>query len=598
MNPVLSLLLGDYRPRPLAPRLRSCVARRVVTYWLLADDPWPEFAAADLVVVQGVALRPSDIDLWKRRQSELPALAHVLVGLPVFLLPGPTQGDDPLTPGRAVQPAPRPVLRDYFQLSNFHWFLAGIPHALNLAERRARKSVLGELLSSLYHGAPTHLGGGKAGWQDAVAALVCNKGRLKVSTADLNNKSAKGFYKILGKFFLRSGILAAADSGLGWTELRVSGLAQGWLAFLLESLYGQGAAQGTEIDELMRALVRPPFGARGELAVHLVAIAASCHIGSLWHETSSESARIEPAHLLPILRKREGRLVFRPASSAEQLFLRSLRQLFRPLVESRGDLALDPWDQTRKDLLHWYAELPGWTRQHRLSYSPQAQALLRVCQEAAVGESRKLLGENLPEAFRWKSIPQPGEQAYLIDQINVARLELEGFLRGFLDKLTMGIHSALTGSAPGDLATSREWLLRGRKAWLGGFLSGSFEGVAFSPWAEGLLAALSGPSGSTHGEGGSADFELEERWFVQLPRDFGLTPVHEWETDHTRLFLARLGRARLELELGRFQEDFAGFSGPRRAEAARSWLHSVLTGDDVPAEVAEEILALVLDDLE
>ncbi|CAN0438145.1 unnamed protein product, partial [Phaeothamnion confervicola] len=102
-------------------------------------------------------------------------------------------------------------LRDYFRPSNFNWFLGGVPYASNLAARASRKGMLSELLASLYHATPTRLGGGKAQWRGAVEALVRNKGRLKVSTAHLHTRSMAGFYKILRKFFLDSGVLAATD---------------------------------------------------------------------------------------------------------------------------------------------------------------------------------------------------------------------------------------------------------------------------------------------------------------------------------------------------------------------------------------------------
>jgi hypothetical protein len=171
-------------------------------------------------------------------------------------------------------------------------------------------------------------------------------------------------------------------------------------------------------------------------------------------------------------------------------------------------------------------------------------------------------------------------------------------LRRFQDRLTISIHQCLVGGEASDLASSREWLLNGRRNWLAGFLTGTFEGAIFSPWGEGLLAALQGPSALASLEVASNDPELEERWFVQLPRDLGLAPIREWETDQSNLFRARIGRAKLEVELGRFQQFFSTFVGPRKVENLRSWLHQILTADDVPSEVAEEILALVLDELE
>ena len=592
---------------PQGYRHLSCVPHSAVTYWLAASDPWPDFAKPggrhSLIVVQGVAWGGADLEHWKERQRTAPTLPHLLLGLPTQLMP----------PGMPVPPA---QLRKYFAYGNFRWYLGGHPYSFGETQS-GRSAMLTRVLASLYPSAPGPFPSGRRPWEQIVRALLFNRGRLKLSTAQLNApaRSQGRFYDSLRRFFVEPGLLVGADTALGWTEFRVSGTggnaepepgapggtSSSWLSFLLESLYGKESSQGVRPQDLLEALARPPYGVRGSLARHLVAIAASCHIGSLWFEEGrpgSKAVPVQEDQLLALLERPRGKLVFRPAGPTEQLFLRSLRQLFRPLVEMRGDLTLDPWEQTRKDILQWHAELPSWTRLHRVGHSTQAQALLKVCEEATSCDSHKLLRTVLPEAFRKKEIPLPADQAYFLDQINVARLELEGFIRRFLDKLTLSIHRCLVGGEQSDLADSREWLLRGRRTWLAGFLSGTFEGVAFSPWAEGLLSALQDPSSFGSMEVTSSDWDLEERWFVQLPRDLGLPPVREWETDHSRLFLARLGRARLELELGRFQEFFAAFAGPRKVESLKSWLHLVLTGDDVPSEVAEEILALILDDLE
>ena len=161
---------------------------------------------------------------------------------------------------------------------------------------------------------------------------------------------------------------------------------------------------------------------------------------------------------------------------------------------------------------------------------------------------------------------------------------MEGFLRHRQGLLLQEICQVLGGSScPAQGA--EEWLDEQVRRWLEGLHPGT-AARSFSDWAEGLreVAASSAP--------------FADRWFDLLPRRLGLPPVSDWDPDEGATYLARLARARLELELWRLRELFPLPQDPeRRTEEVRRWIREAMDGSQLTVEQRESMLLDILDSL-
>jgi hypothetical protein len=88
------------------------------------------------------------------------------------------------------------------------------------------------------------------------------------------------------------------------------------------------------------------------------------------------------------------------------------------------------------------------------------------------------------------------------------------------------------------------------------------------------------------------------RWFESLPRRLGLPAVHDWDPDQGAVFLARLARARLELELWRLRELFPLPQDPvQRSQEVRRWLREAMDGSGLDQAQRRSLMLDLLESL-
>jgi len=352
-------------------------------------------------------------------------------------------------------------------------------------------------------------------------------------------------------------------------------------AELLQRLFHSPA---TTLGEHLAWLGEPPRGLRGVPAWLYLTAALRCHSGDVrLAGQHGEPVPLTREALLQALRRPTAwNLEYRPAEPHEYAFTASLHRLFGG---PEPDRALDPWEAARYAMFGWWDRLPDWTRRHAEGHSPNALALVQLCETQRSTPARPLLSRELPQAFRSAGIPRTEDQSFLLDRLESARLELEGHLQGQFDRMATRLYTLFTGT-PGDPAISRQWLERGCRDWLAGVPPRSAQSHELSPWTLGLRQAI------------TSEEAVERRWFEELPGRLELPPIAQWSTDLTTVFLARVARARLELELWTVLRTLPLEPQVEARQAQMGeWIRQTLQSVGLPAARAEKILFDLLETL-
>jgi len=471
--------------------------------------------------------------------------------------------------------------------SSFRWLHEG--QVLEDSPAGCRNAFFSGVLETLFPELPRMSLGGSLRMQHRALDEL-----LDLSTPlQLPRVSGHGSSTVLRRALADQGLLEVESDRGSYVRYAVAGpmpegrpLAAAWNR-LLGRLVGTGDQNLTiSLKELLEELQRRPLGLRGGLAPLLVGAAVRRYHPDL--ELREQGEAVPPSGM--VLRRamaNPGRwsLCYHPTTEDEGQFLEALRAGFGAVdsVPSPGGANL--WELTGRALSAWRSRLPAVALATRTWPSQGARDLMELLADPErTGAARDLLGQYLPEIFGEPGIPLADHQGRLLAQVDLARSQMEDFLSLRQQQLQVEV-ARILGRDPGAGDLTDEEFDGLVQAWLGGLHPGT-SARPFSDAASGLLEVA----------GSSAP--RAERWFEELPRRLGLPPLREWTPEEEPVFLARLARARLELELWRLRELFPLPQDPQsRTEEIRRWLGESMKGAGLGPAQRESILLDLLDSL-
>lgn len=525
--------------------------RRVKSHYVGLEDPLP------LNVPDGVDLL---LLMGRGSSAELPALRERLQAYP---------GEGPVVVGLPLAGG------------GFQWLYRGL--TLRLSEEN-RRQLLAALWPELYPDTPRPWKADRATRRRALDFLLDFGAPVWLPQAPAAD--ARSPVYLLHQAFVEPGLLhpqklSGNCAHYEWRQGPANRPEGRLFGELLQRLYHSPPVL---LGEHLAWLGEPPRGLRGIPARLYLAAALRCH---------SEDVRLTVEGGEPVPLSRESleaawrrpyawRVDYRPAEPHEYAFTASVHRLFGG---PEPDRALDVWEAARFAMFAWWDRLPGWTRHHADAHSPNALALVRLCEAQRGTPARALLSRDLPQAFRAAGIPRAEDQSYLLDRLESARLELEGHLQGQFDRMATRLYALFNGR-PADPGSSRQWLDTGCREWLAGVPPRSASEQELSPWTLGLRQAITGTQ------------TVERRWFEELPARLELPPLAHWDSDLTTVFLARVARARLELELWTVLRTLPLEPQVEARQAQMGeWVRQTLQSVGLAAPRAEKILFDLLEQL-
>jgi len=602
--PARNLTPGEYaRLHPLK--------RRVKCIYIGPQDPVPTECPRgwDLLVLVGIGFTRRETEDVAANLESAATGERVLAGVPLQALPGSAQFKelavlDHLAGSEVYSPegTPREALqvrraslrrslldrlRKALAPAAFRWMHEG--RILEEAPAGSRNAFFSGVLESLYPDTPrVSLAGSRRERQQALDELLDLSTPLQLPVA-----SRSGSARVLRLLLADQGLLEV-ESDRGASILYTIGgplpeerpMAAAWNK-VLQALVGLGDQnRTTPLGELLADLSRRPLGLRGELTPFLLGAALRRHYPDL--ELVEEGEPVPPSGVAlrrALARPRTWNLRFHPTSEDEAVFLRALRERFAVAGQQPAPGGCNLWDLSRQALLGWRERLPALTRSHRAWSDPDSSALMALLDDPERTRSaRDLLGTHLPELFGEDGIPLTGRQEGLLARIDAARSGIEAFPERRQEELLREMGRALGAEeSPGA----------GLEAWfedlIGNWRMSLHPGTAsrpFSEWASGLL------------EVACASEPFAVRWFESLPRKLGLAAVRDWDPDQGSVFLARLARARLELELWRLRELFPLPQDPvQRTHEVRRWIREAMDGSGLDEAQRRSLLLDLLESL-
>lgn len=606
------VLRTHFPPRNLTPREYArihAVERRVKSVFLGPTDAVPTQCPRgwDLLAVVGVGLTRRETEDVVARLEEAKTGERVLVGVPLQALPGSAQfkelaaldhlaGQDPYHeegPAKEALSVRRESLRKSLldrlrkamAPSAFRWLHQG--QVMEEAPAGTRNAFFSGVLQTLYPDTPrVHVGGNRREQREALDELLELSNPLQ-----LPSTSRRGSARILRRLADRGILDVESDSG-SYIRYTVHGdlseertIGRTWNR-LLDRLVGAGDRnRKASLKELTDWLAARPMGLRGPLVAMLLGAALRRHYPDL--ELVQDGEAIPPSGVAlrrALAAPKDWSFHYHPTTEDEESFLSALLVRFGGGAEDRRPGGPNLWERTRGAMLAWRDRLPGVARSARTWPSPQAQSLMELLEDPErTANARDMIGQHLPDLFGADGVPFAEDQAELLQQIDAPRKAMEDFLAHRQQELLSEICLVLGNECPLDGLEA--CLDEQSRRWIEGLHPGT-AGRSFSAWAEGLRHVI------------SSDAPFEERWFVTLPQRLDLPAVRDWSPDQGRTFLARLSRARLELELWRLRELFPLPADPaQRTEEVRRWIREAMDGANLSVEQRESLLVDLLDSL-
>ncbi len=602
--PARNLTPGEYaRLHPLK--------RRVKCAYVGPQDPIPTECPPgwDLLALVGIGFTRRETEDVASNLESAATGERVLLGVPLQALPGSAQFKelavlDHLACSETYSPegAPREALevrrvslrrsllerlRRAMAPAAFRWMHQG--SVLEEAPAGSRNAFFSGVLESLYPETPRlPLAGSRQERQQALDEL------LDLSTPlQLPVSSRTGSARVLRQLLADQGLLEVESDRGSYVRYSIRGplpedrpMACAWNK-VLELLVGAGDRNRTiALADLLKELARRPLGLRGELTPFLLGAALRRSYPDL--ELVEQGEPVPPSGVAlrrALARPRTWNLRFHPTSEDEAVFLRGLLERFgagNPESHPGGE---NLWELCRRALLTWRERLPALTRAHRTWSDPDAQALMDLLEDPERTRSgRDLLGVHLPGIFGEDGIPLTDGQELLLARIDAARSGIEGHPERRQKALLRQMGRAL-GAEEQPEEGLEEWF----EALVGNWRAGLHPGTAsrpFSEWAAGLL------------EVACSEEPFAVRWFERLPGKLGLPAVRDWEPDQGPILLARLARARLELELWRLRELFPLPQDPvQRSQEVRRWIREAMDGSGLEPGQRRSLMLDLLESL-
>jgi hypothetical protein len=606
-----AVLRQHFPPRPTAPReYRRMYSERPRVQCLyvgprdsVSGHVPPGF---DLLALFGVGFTRREteevVELLEKQQFG----PRVLVGIPLQALPGSAQfkelaaldrlaGEAPYAeegPARqallhrreALRKSLRERLRQELRPRGFRWLRQG--QLVEEAPAGTRDTFFTHALETIYPACPrVRTVGSRREIREALDELLDLANPLK-----LPSHSRKGATRVLRRLLVDTGILVPVEDCGSYVRCSVQGalpedspLGRAW-NLVLEKLVGTGDQNRRQgMADLLRWMEMPPLGMRGPLRMLLIAAAMRRHHPDLELLMDGEPLPVSGVSLRQAMaRPSRWEVYYHPAAANEEAFLTSLRQIFGEPAAQAVPGGPNAWARAMQALRAWHEALPPVARASTGHLSREAAGLLASLSDPArTDNARDFLAVDLPEIFGEPGIPLEEEQAELLRRIEQARQEIEATPGLRRDQLTAEICRLFGGEGLSG-QEAREWLTRHVARWLEGLDLGAAEG--FSELAQGLLAALAEPR------------SFDERWFEVLPTRLGLPPVQQWEPDRGPIFLARLSRARMELELWRIRELLPLPEDPgQRRDKVRAWVREALAAGRLDPRQQESVLLDLLE---
>ena len=608
------VLRTHFPPRNLTPReYGRChpTKRRVRSLYLGPQEPVPTSCPRgwDLLAVVGVGFTRRETEDVVAHLEEARTGERVLIGVPLQALPGSAQfkelaaldhlaSRDPYDQEGSAREALL-VRRDSLRRSlldrlrkamspgAFRWIHQG--QVMEEAPPGGRKAFFSGVLESLYPDAPRMaVPGSRREQREALDELLELSNPLQLPAT-----SRKGGAGVLRRALADRGVLDVESDQGAYVRYTVHGalpeertLGRTWNQ-VLDRLVGAGDRnRRVSLAELLASLQQRPLGLRGSLVGLLLGAALRRHYPDL--ELVQEGEPIPPSGVAlrrALARPGNWEFHFHPTTADEEVFLTALLVRFGGAGEQRQPGGENLWERARRAMLDWQTRLPAVARAATSWPGEASRSLMEfLADPGRTGSARDMLGVHLPGLFGESGIPLAESQKTLLARIDEARRQMEDFVAFRQRSLLVEMGPLLAGS-PCPEEGAEEWLEGQMHRWLEGLHPGT-AGRAFSEAAEGLREAATSRA------------PFAERYFERLPQRLGCPPVRDWEPDQGAIFLARLARARLELELWRLRELFPLPQEPaRRDEEVRRWVREAMDGSQLSVEQRESLLVDLLDSL-
>lgn len=609
------VLRAHFPARDLTPREYArihAVKRRVKSVYVGPHDEIPDSCPRgfDLLALVGVGFTRRETEEVVEKLEAAKVGERVLVGIPLQALPGSAQfkelaaldhlaSQDPYVeegPAREALLVRRESLmkslvdrlRKAMAPAAFRWLHQG--EVLEEAPVGSRNTFFTGVLQALYPDTPrVRVAGSRREQREALDELLELSNPLQLPAA-----ARKGGARVLRRTLVDKGILDVEEDHGSYVRYRVHGelpeerpMGRTWNR-ILEKAVGSGDRNRKQsLAELVALLQGRPLGLRGPLVGLLLAAALRRHYPDL--ELAQDGEPIPPSGVAlrrALANPRGWQLVYQPTSEDEEAFLVAVEERFGGGAIQRRPGGPNHWERARKALLAWRDGLPALARDAARYPGEASEKLMALlADEEKTSNARELMGVHLPELFGEPGIPISERQQSLLQAIDEGRKEMEDFLAHRESELLVEICRLLGGGDEAPARGAEAWLDEQANRWMEGLHKGT-SARSFSPWAEGLRQVV-----------GSGE-PFEERWFVRLPQALDLPPVRDWAPDKGRTFLARLSRARLELELWRLRELFPLPQDPeKRREEVRRWIHEAMDGAELSQQQRESLLVDLLDTL-
>lgn len=606
--------LASYYPaRSLTPREYAAthmVARRVEFRYVGPGGEAPEScpAGCDLLAVVGVGFTRRECEDVEELLSSAAAGERVIVGIPLQAMSGTAQikelvaldelaASEPYNkPGAAQEllDARRQALkrqlverlRKGFAPSGFRWIYQG--KVLEEAPAGNRNAFFSGVLQFIYNQSPEiKLAGSRRERREAVAELLDFANPLQLARS-----GRLGSARVLREMLGDTGALSVLEDCGGYVSYTVNPDIDNTsklgpvCRMLSERLVGDGLHNiTTSASEILKTLYQAPWG--------LGRVGATLVLAVTFRRFFPDLVLLQDGEYLPVSGVSLGQLLNNPggwqisyhvASEDEGAFLAAVIDMFKPSAEAAATHH-NPWEAAKKAVLNWFKQLPKIVHAGAVWPGETSQVLAGFLSDnAKCAIARDMFGIHLPELRGEMGIPLIENQADLLAWLRQGKEELEGLVAYRQTKLALEIGKLFGGSeAPSSDVSG--WLESLYQRWVKRLHPGTSE----AELSVGARAVL---------ELANSDKPFAEKWFEVLPAAFGLAAVPDWSPDCGDLYLAKLLRARMELELWRIRQLFPMPEDPELAsEKLVQWMNECMEGLGVTNEQRQSVLLDLLEDL-
>jgi hypothetical protein len=326
-----------------------------------------------------------------------------------------------------------------------------------------------------------------------------------------------------------------------------STLSEVWKA-MSDLLVGDRKAteKASEVSELVKLLIGPPYGLSNQLIEMLVAAFLRDNLDEfILYANYREFRRSKNRGVLRPVRidsenvsqaiadSGDYGLLHFEVSPLERSYIQNLITVF-PGSNSADSVSL--WEAGKSALLGWFTSLPAVSRGATLTDTSTRAVVTLLADQTRIEDGKRLLKEFLPQALAVE-VGNAGDYSQLLGRLNGVRQELDGHARLIETKLIEELCKSFgsSGKTQQDLDDAlRRWY------------NALSESQRLHPFAADEAALK---------DAASASGPVIDRVLKVLPSNMGFGAYVDWQGDNTALFVLRVMQAKSSIEAYRPGED-------------------------------------------